>query len=822
MSRVQKRLMFKTRNLNAFLLAGADPVTFDYTINTIDFDEQVCEVESISYSGGADVQVTLKPRADTWFSADASVGINTDLTWSANGNQEGNIPSYRYKMAADATNSTTIYLNSHSGDDDERALQPGNTLWYMNTSSSTEVYWKTVSNTSGSSRNWHYLGVIDTVDVLSSSIKVVLKSINYSSTMTTNYIVQCQPKASHFQTKKTDGSGSATVTWHIKAELNFGEEWDFAVGSDSGAYSIDGGANYTDETLRWADGLQYMTTEAETPGITSDYSANNYPGALRFYIRTQNGVIGTEYVYVFSETLSVSKGDATTITDVDVDMKGRPWSDFTGEGFLVGTEWDSADNPNVKCFIEYDQGTSFVSSEGNIYGDSSNLQPMFQELLFKESTDGSFVFADDVAFDDSITLKMHVYDSDDAPLGTSELTLDKVNRLFDNYLATINKYDDGTNDYRGAGFLVATSLWSKFSPNWDTDVSSGEQKWAGGMYLYATPPTTHTDLTTWRHKGIYWTGTKWVFDVNGPSFAAEVDGDTKLSYGNTAGNYLFGTVQERGVLFYTFNGYDDGTDTEKTIRGEMLFGLDKTITRALYVSSSSANSRYLLSTPASTGSIKGNWFDSGVGSDSDKWNLGHRGAAVIIKRSLSGDSSIYKPNVFISNLAVHGLLISGNPRTPTSSALLYGDDPTDTTTPAILMFTADDDIYPGSGFGYDTLCGYNTGGGSGGWMGYAFMSEAGQLCLPTPKGTWASPANYLSLRGVSYASGTNYMNTKYTPIFSSSSGYVFQNAYQDKLDVPTVSSAPASGDAACIYVDSSGNLRFWDGTKTNTVTTTTP
>ncbi len=557
-------------------------------------------------------------------------------------------PSYRFVAeTAITTSDTEIYLNMYDGADDLRALGVGNTLWFYGSATVVaESDWATVSDPDGDPRNWKYIGTITLVEEESSRIKVTLASTSLHNVADT-YAIQCQPRTSHTSATKTEAGGSPTSTWTMTTEIHFRDDFLFSVGSSAGKYSSDGGATFTDDPISWATGDKYMRATVDIDGLTTEHTAADFPGVIAFKLLTSDGTIGAEFVYSFSEEKSVGK--EVTIPDVDVDLLDLPFSDFSEMGVVLGTDWDNSVNPNIKYIIEYKLGVQSPwatgAGDGYVYGAASTPEPAFNSQFFKTNTAGSKVFTDPSIVDigESVTFRLETFDQDDASVGSvSYIDLAKVYHMFDNYFGTINKYNSGGTDHRGAGFLIATTGWSYFSPDWDLTavVSPAISQFAGGLYAYDA--NASIDPKDWRRysfdpsTGYYY--------KNGPSFAAEVTGDHKVGYfcKDWQSSPLPGVADfvEAGSLFFTFPD-GAGGDSQYDLRGEILLGLGKNGGATSYAPLTAVGSNY---------NYVGNMVTTGsVATD--------RGAALVILRSGVYGDQFFKPKVFINDLSVNGLLI---------------------------------------------------------------------------------------------------------------------------------------------------------------------
>ena len=449
MKRVQSRFKVKTLNMNAILLDGADPVRISHSLNSLDLVVQECEVESVQFDGKNAAALVLKPREDDWFSTDSNASINTDVNWQDTGAQEGNIPSYRFApYALDSPATDTIYLNMFDGaDDDKRALARGNALWMRDdkTVTSVETDWQAVltGNPPSGPTRWHYMGIIQSTTYLASPprIEVVLNAVSERDITSLNAGIQCQPHATYHSDVETLGAGANVTTWTLKSNLHFPEEWDFATGSEGGQSSNFGGEGllvgqeYLDNAIEWRNGPGLMSTEVSLGVLTDPASIKGgFRGVARFFLKTRNGVVGTEYVYIFSniyaQTQSVQDedaipdqtGNAGKILETSgsvMSWEERDVADQTGNsGKQLGTNGTTTVWETKDVASQSGQSGKVLGTNGSVtaWEDSSSLPSQGGQSGKLLSTNGSSAFWDFPNFNDIIEVNIGVVNDGDSLL----------------------------------------------------------------------------------------------------------------------------------------------------------------------------------------------------------------------------------------------------------------------------------------------------------------------------------------------------------------------------------------------------------------------
>jgi len=590
------------------------------------------------------VIIECKKHDDAYFNPHVNAVVRS--TQGVYVHNSTDFPTYRFKANAAWTTGTTITLKAISGDLDGRSLVPGMQIVRYTTGAtpSTEVHQATPTS-------WEWIGQIDSVS-LTATVATITLTAGANDSAALNDYVQIQPYITSGNAGK-HGLGSEWLTniiLYYPNWVSFGDplvEWltdDYGAAEDWQAFA--GTLKYVDDdTTRYFGGGGYVPIPFNESGYKingrSGYGGTTvFPLSLRFTKRNSHGHGDSDepYIYGFPQSLVVYKSLTALIGFIaQSGIVGCDWTETFGVTLL--TDYAQDTHAGVKTVeIRYNTYAAGAITSGN-FGSGTLL---YEGPPFRSKTIPDITGIDLRAVTNSnpqiyVGLKCRNETGefmDNGATDISTVSLARVSRMWKNYSGTINEYNSGGDDYRGAGVVMCTNSWNNYAPNW----TSTADKWAGGLYVFAPHrPNAAASPNNWRREGI----SGGFFVRNGPTFAVECSGDTKIAYHNWGGISSTNYYSEAGTLFYSH--YDDPTK-----RGEMVIGLGKGVGRTF---------AYTAIQPIPGGAYG---ISPAQVAETAFINASREKAAAIWVR----DSQTYgavgsSVNVMINGLYAHGLVIGG-------------------------------------------------------------------------------------------------------------------------------------------------------------------
>ena len=608
---------FRVHNLEALMAEPGDQITFTYTHAGKTFTDQPAVIESIEVDESANslgVFISARIHDDDWYTPDANAIVDTTLSVSTP--LPDYFPAYRFSTRT-GSSGANMRLNMLSGADvDVRAVRAGMQVWqYISGSPSTEADW-------ANPNKWEWMGQVQSAapDATNTYIAVTLTA-TAAQGYTTGNRVQIQPYCSLSNGSKYGQVQGYTATFNYPVPA-----WSW-VGDYRAELSTGLGSSPWDETsgdwVDWPGSYSYELTSTgrygygggtvDVPYREDGYSINpgqpdQFPLSIRFRLLNKLGQApssGTKYMYCFADDVRINKSvSKVSLTSQSAEV-GSDWTEVGGLLFM--TDWThSTHSQHVSFDIRY--SASPISSDAAFTAATQIYNgPAMRTVVLADTT------AANIKTQRYFALKTRnasgEYTQTSGVDNLSSIQMTKVSRMFDKYTGAVNK-----TTYPGGGFLLATTEWLNYSPNWQNNDPMSGSSFMGGLYVYGPhAPTSAYDVTKWRRWSSRTSASPY-WEPNGPTHAFEVNGDAKLShYVQTSAGLPTVHSNEQGCHFYTLRT----EPSFQALAGEYLFGLGKLNRYRRHVTKESA---YKITNAIDLATGDGT-FDS------------YRGAPLVVRRS---------------------------------------------------------------------------------------------------------------------------------------------------------------------------------------------